>query len=368
MSASSRIQKSDNAEWEEKSLRENALQYLACPRCQNDLAISSVEERRGEILETAQLTCTACQASYPVVRCIPRFVPNENYASGFGLEWTRHAKTQYDSYTGINLSEKRFFEETGWPRDLAGETILEVGSGSGRFTEQAASTGGFVVSLDYSYAVEANFASNGALENVLIVQGDIYALPFRSGYFDKVFCFGMLQHTPEVHKAFLALPPMLKPDGELVVDVYKKTFFRTYLATKYYARRLTRNMEPAHLYQLTRRWVDMMWPLSRLISKIPHIGPTINWRLLIPDYSIWGLQGSVLKEWAYLDAFDMLSPRYDTPQTLMTLMKWFQEAGMTEINVRYGYNGIEGSGKRAGVAGLAVHSPSPEYLNSYLDR
>src|SRR5205814_4097766 len=141
-----------------------------------------------------------------------------------------------------------------WPRELSGELILEVGSGSGRFTEQAASTGAFVVSLDYSYAVEANYSSNGAKENVLIVQGDIYAMPFPRGYFDKVFCLGVLQHTPDVHKAFLALPPMLKPGGELVVDVYKRTFFRTYLSTKYYARRFTRKMDPEHLYRFTRRW------------------------------------------------------------------------------------------------------------------
>jgi 2-polyprenyl-3-methyl-5-hydroxy-6-metoxy-1,4-benzoquinol methylase len=327
-------------------LRETALHYLACPRCYSDLAIRSVEKKQDEILEEAQLTCVGCQASYPVVRCIPRFVANENYASGFGFEWTMHARTQYDSYNGTKLSEQRFFEETGWPKDLSGETILEVGSGSGRFTEQAAATGAFVVSLDYSYAVEANYASNGARQNVLIVQGDIYSMPFRTAYFDKVFCFGMLQHTPDVHKAFLALPPMLKPDGELVVDIYKKSFFRTYVATKYYVRGLTRNIEAANLYQLTRRWIDLMWPFSRLMSRIPWIGSSINWRLLIPDYSKWGLQGSLAKEWAYLDAFDMLSPRYDAPQRIKTLSNWFQEARMADIVVRYGFNGIEGRGKR----------------------
>src|SRR6185437_11529200 len=123
---------------------------------------------------------------------VPRFVPRENYASGFGLEWTKHARTQYDSYSGIRASELRFFGQTGWPRDLTGELILEVGSGSGRFTEQAVSTGATVVSLDYSYAVEANFASNGARSNLLIVQADIFAMPFRPNTFDRVFCFGVL--------------------------------------------------------------------------------------------------------------------------------------------------------------------------------
>lgn len=328
-------------------MRESTLHYLACPNCYADLAISSVEKRRGEILEMAQLTCVGCQATYPIIRCIPRFVPNENYAANFGFEWNQHAKTQYDSYNGMKISEKRFFEETCWPKDLSGKIILEVGSGAGRFTEQAASTGTFVVSFDYSNAVEANYASNGARENVLIVQGDIYAMPFRAGYFDKVFCFGVLQHTPNVHKAFLALPPMLKPNGELAVDVYRKTFTGIVFSPKYYVRGLTRNMEPTRLYRLTRRWIDFMWPISRLISKIPCIGSALNWRLLVADYNTWGLRGSMLKECAYLDTFDMLSPRYDSPQTIKILLKWFQEAGMTDIAVQRCLHGIVGRGKRA---------------------
>jgi SAM-dependent methyltransferase len=327
-------------------MRETDLQYLVCPRCGGDLVVSSIEWRHGASLERARLTCPACLDAYPVVRGIPRFVPNENYASSFGVEWTLHAKTQHDSYTGLKLSETRFFEETRWPADLSGQVLLEVGSGSGRFTEQAASTGAFVVSMDYSSAVEANYRSNGEKPNVLVVQADVYRMPFRPGYFDKLFCFGMLQHTPDVYRAFSALPPMLKPGGELVVDVYEKTLFGILLATKYYVRPLTRNMAPERLYRLTKRWVDLMWPLCTVIRKIPRIGHAINWRLLVADYSPWGLRGDLLREWAYLDTFDMLSPRYDSPQTISSVRTWFVAAGLAEIEVNYGYNGIEGRGKR----------------------
>ena len=326
-------------------MRESDLQYLACPRCHHELRINAVTARNGAGLETAQLQCTSCRADFPVLRGIPRFVPTENYASNFGLEWTLHAKTQYDSYSGVPLSRQRFFAETHWPARLDGQLILEVGSGSGRFTEQAATTGAFVVSMDYSYAVEANYRSNGDQPNVLIVQGDVYQMPFRPGMFDKLFCFGMLQHTPDVHGAFRALPPMLKPGGDLVVDVYKKTFFATVLGTKYYVRWLTRHMDPDRLYRFTKRWVDTLWPLCALIRKIPRLGPSINWRLLVADYSGVGLRGDMLKEWAYLDTFDMLSPHYDAPQTLTTLRRWFEESGLERVDVRYGYNGVEGRGR-----------------------
>ncbi|MHB8596501.1 MAG: methyltransferase domain-containing protein [Ktedonobacteraceae bacterium] len=341
-------------------MRENCVCYLACPQCHGDLTIRSVEKRRGERLETAELACVDCVATYPVIHSIPRFVPDANYANNFGHEWTIHARTQYDSSSGVNASETRFFEETGWSRNLAGEVMLEAGSGSGRFTEQAAKTNAFVVSFDFSNAVEANYASNGERENVLIVQADMYHMPFRAGFFDKVFCIGVLQHTPNVEKAFLALPPMLKPGGELVVDVYKKTFGRAYLQTKYYVRFLTRNMEPTHFYQRTKRWIDFIWPLAVLMRKIPRIGPIMNWRLLVPDYSREGVPEHKLKEWAYLDVFDMLSPRYDSPQTIKTVQRWFEKAGMAEVVVKYGYNGIEGHGKKA----VEITSGVPQYIRS----
>lgn len=331
-------------------MRESDLQYLVCPKCHADLVINTITASQGNNIETAQLTCSACETNYPVIQGIPRFVPIENYASSFGLEWTLHAKTQYDSYTGLKLSETRFFEETRWPRDLAGQVVLEVGSGSGRFTEHAASTGAFVVSMDYSHAVEVNYQSNGHKSNVLVVQADIYNMPFRPNFFDKLFCFGMLQHTPDVRRAFFALPPMLKSGGELVVDVYKKKFPHTIFLTKYYVRLLTRQMDPDRLYRLTKKWVDLMWPICTIIRKIPRFGPSLNWLLLVADYSRSGVSGDLLREWAYLDTFDMLSPRYDSPQTLSTMRRWFAEAGLVDVEVQYGFNGIEGRGGKRGTS------------------
>jgi SAM-dependent methyltransferase len=264
----------------------------------------------------------------------------------FGYQWAKHAKTQYDSHTGLGLAEKRFFEETRWPRNLSGDIMLEAGSGSGTYTEQAASTKATVISFDYSNAVEANYASNGAKENVIIAQASIYEMPFREGYFDKVFCFGVLQHTPDVRKAFLALPPMLKEGGDLVVDVYRRTKFHTKYVIRGFTTRIFRTMPPSKAYELTKKWVDLMWPLSQRISKMPRYGPKINWMLMVPDYSKQGLQGDLMKEWAYLDAYDMLAPSYDSPQTIQTLSGWFREAQLSNVVVKYGYNGIEGRGSK----------------------
>lgn len=315
------------------------LSLLACPECRESLRLASITAGDADRVLEGVLACTKCGKEYPVIGGVPRFVPRENYASGFGLEWTKHARTQYDSYSGIPVSERRFFGQTHWPRQLDGQRILEVGSGSGRFTEQAANTGATVVSLDYSYAVDANFASNGSRRNVLIVQGDAFNMPFRPGTFDRVFCFGVLQHTPSPFEAFAALPTFLKPGGALCADIYKVGLFRTVFQTKYWVRPLTRKLDPDRLYARVKAWVDFMWPLAGLIRKLPK-GYAINWRLLVADYSFLGLQGEMLKEWAYLDTFDMLAPRYDRPATLATFRSWAEQVGLVSIDAEYTPHGV----------------------------
>jgi hypothetical protein len=71
---------------------------------------------------------------------------------------------------------------------------------------------------------------------------------------------------------------------------------------------------------------------------------------LISDYKgVYPLSDAKLKEWAILDTFDTLSPAYDKPQSLEKVKKWLEKAGLEKINVRYGYNGIEGRGIKSKV-------------------
>ncbi len=202
-----------------------------------------------------------------------------------------------------------------------------------------------MLSLAYSYAVEANYASHGTLRNVLIVQGDIYKMPFWRAYADRLFCFGVLQHTPDPRRAFLSLPRHVRPGGEIVADVYLKSFLTVLLHSKYWVRPFTHPMDSERLYSHVQRYVDAMWPLATLIRRIPRVGASINWRLLVAGYSEASVMDSRLKEWAYLDTYDMLAPLYDHPQTLETVEKWLEEARLEDARASYGFNGIELRGK-----------------------
>jgi SAM-dependent methyltransferase len=289
------------------------------------------------------LECKNCKKRYMIVNSIPRFVENEKYAASFGFEWNIHKMTQYDSYYGKNLSERRFFEETEWDRNLLGEIIIEVGCGSGRFTEWALKTGATVLSFDLSNAVEANMENNGSHHNLFLFQADLFKLPIKKGVADKLFCFGMLQHTPDPKKALYTLIPFVKERcGEIVFDIYNKRFH-----TKYLIRPITKRLPPRVLYKLCKTWINLMWPVASALRKIsPKHGPKINWQLMIADYSREGIPHDMLKEWSYLDTFDMLSPRFDIPASLEEVESWLiqqkKEGRIKDFTVKYGYNGIQG--------------------------
>jgi SAM-dependent methyltransferase len=308
---------------------------FCCPECHGGL-------RRDE----DALVCASCNQSYRVVDGIPRFVPSQNYADNFGLQWQAFRRTQLDSCSGVPISRERFFRYTGWsPHDLKGALVLDIGCGAGRFTEIALSCGARVVAVDYSTAVDACRANHGASPTLTVVQGDLYKLPFKDAAFDFVYCLGVLQHTPDVRRAFLSLPRVVKPGGRLAVDVYAKLPLNA-LWPKYWLRPLTRRMSPPRLFTVVRRGVDLLYPVSRALGRIPGIGMKLRHALPVVNYEgVYPLSPGQLKEWAVLDTFDMLSPRYDQPQTARTLSEWFAEAPLSDVEVfRTGF--IVGRGRK----------------------
>ena len=157
---------------------------------------------------------------FPCTDGVYRIVQGENYTGNFGYQWNKFQTTQIDSVSQVNLSRERFWTQTNWkPEALDGLNILEVGSGAGRFTQVLLQDSkANVYSVDYSDAVDANYRNNGPHERLHLYRASIYEMPFAPAQFDKVFCFGVLQHTPDVAKSVQKLIGMVKPGGELVVE------------------------------------------------------------------------------------------------------------------------------------------------------
>ncbi len=314
------------------------LDPFVCPRCRGGLAAVHDPGKAPQALR-----CAKCDLTYPVVAGVPRFVPSEHYAASFGMQWNRHRRTQLDSYTGQPISRSRVFVTTGWPERLDGQRVLEAGSGAGRFTEILVTTGAHVYSFDYSSAVDANATNNAAAPNLTLFQGDIFNIPLRQEFFDKVLCIGVLQHTPDPERAFKSLATYVRSGGELAVDLYPKRL-TALLSWKYVLRPITMRMDRERLYRVVERAVDLLLPLAKPLRRVAGRAGV---RLLpICEYTHLGLSPEVNREWAVLDTFDMYSPAHDHPQTLDTLARWFAEAGFVNVHVARGPNGIIGRGMK----------------------
>jgi len=274
-------------------------------------------------------------------------VDGDDYAASFGYQWNRFRAVQIDSLNGTSLSRKRFHSETEWtPEWMGGKWLLDAGCGSGRFLDVVAGSGAHVVGLDLTTAVDAARASLIERPNVQLVQASILAPPFRPGVFDGCYCIGVLQHTPDPLSALAMLPGLLKPGGRLAVTAYERKAW-TKLSGKYLIRPITRRLNPESLLFWLRTLMPILFPVTEVLFRIAFLRRLFMFGLPVANY-VHASELSLRQryQWALLDTFDMLSPRYDQPQTEEGLQNVLRRAGLSEI-------------KRTRAAGLNLVAAKP---------
>jgi SAM-dependent methyltransferase len=272
--------------------------------------------------------------SFQVINGVPRFVVDTNYTDNFGFQWNKFQKTQIDRETkNSTFSKERFFAATNWDKeDLTGKDVLEVGSGAGRFTQIVLDyTKANLYSLDYSDAVSANYKNNSHHGHRLkLFQASIYDMPFPDNSFDKVFCFGVLQHTPDFKKSVQCLVNKAKSGGEVVVDFYPIKGWYTKISAKYMLRPFTKKMSHEKLLGKIDRNANRLIKTYYFFDKLKmgiiahRFLPICDIKRTLPA----DLSKESLREWVILDTFDMFSPAYDNPQPISKVKKWMQESGV----------------------------------------
>lgn len=310
----------------------------------------------GEVFE-GTLIKKNDSVSFPIVNYIPRFVPQSNYADNFGLQWNKFKNTQLDSYTKKPLSFNRFWNDTKWkPKDIYGKKVLEVGSGAGRFSEILLEAGAILTTLDYSSAVEANYSNNKGNGDFFIFQGNMYELPVPDEYYDYVFCFGVLQHTPDPDAAYNSIFKKLKPGGEISIDFYVKEKFPSPWSTpKYLWRPITTKMDPIKLLKIIEFYIPLWLPFDSLIKKtlyrIPKFGYYIAGLIPIPcwNYFELGLDKETIKIWAVMDTFDAMGAQYDTPRTEQEVEQMVGSRDNEYVKVGRGGNGVVANVKKKSI-------------------
>lgn len=322
------------------------LDVLACPKCMGDLNCNPVETSKDQEVVSGELECKSCGHVYPIRSSIPRFVPEENYASSFGFQWNLFKYEQIDSFNRENLSEKRFYSETEWtPEWMKGKWILDAGCGAGRFLDISSRNFCEVVGVDISNAVDAAAINMRGRENVHLVQASIYELPFKSGVFDACYSIGVIQHTPDPSQSIRSLPPFLKTGGKIALSIYERKRW-TLLNTKYLIRPLTKRIDQKTLLFLIRLVMPVFYPITSVLFRIPLLGRLFKFAIPIADYAHpRGLTVKQRYQCVVLDTFDMLSPQFDQPQTQQEVEKSLSQAGIVKIR-RLGAHGVNLVGEK----------------------
>jgi SAM-dependent methyltransferase len=281
--------------------------------------------------------------SFIIKNGIPRFVPEDNYASAFGLQWKNFALTQLDSSNKTSITKERVERCLGFPiSNLRNKDILEVGCGAGRFTELLVQGNGHVHAIDLSVAVEVNKENVGSYSNYSIAQASVYEIPFPDDSFDIVFCLGVIQHTPDPEKTIECLYKKLKPGGLLVIDHYIwRIGYYTTLTPIF--RAWLKELPPNKSKIKVDKIVDFFFPLhwkfknSFALNWLLHrVSPLIEYINAFPDKDY-----NFHYELSKLDTNDQLTDYYKHLRSPEQIQKTLEKLGGKNIWINVGGNGVE---------------------------
>ncbi len=186
-----------------------------------------------------------------------------------------------------------FGRDRGWRRATrealglaVGESVLDVGAGTGVSTEELARSGAFAVGVDLSVGMLR--AGRAVRPRVPLLAGDALRLPFADGTFDAVTISFALRNVVDTDAALRELGRVTRPGGRLVVCEFShptnaafRTAYLSYLMRSLpaVARRVASNPDAyVYLAESIRAWPDQ----RGLADRIARSGSwsRVGWRNL----------------------------------------------------------------------------------------
>jgi SAM-dependent methyltransferase len=310
---------------------DEVLDLLRCPICRGVLDAPTPSE----------LKCRQCGRETAIVRGVPRFVKDEDFAdtdeaartrASFGYEWTHFndwkpsGATFGDYFSNFDLE---------W---LRGRTVLDAGCGMGRHALQIAPFAKTVLAVDFSNAINEAARNVSDHANVQCLQGDLTRLPVADDAFDFVFSMGVLHHIDDTVGTLQGLVRALKPGGRLRLYLYwKRTGLARALLSLVTAARLVTTRLPFSVLRV------LCWILSVLLM----IG------VILPYRALHALGVDVRETWPlaiyikypfnvlYNDQFDRFSAPIEKRYSEDEVRELLSSAGLRSIRVhsKYGWIG-----------------------------
>ena len=326
-------------------MKHEYLEFLCCPHCRSDFLLEAEEFDQGKI-KTGMLACRDCNTEYVIRNYVPRFIESKSYADSFGAQWNAFAQVQLDDDHTVE-SNLRFDSEIGWSESmLSGKSIIEIGSGAGRFVDVVSRRDArLVVGIDLTSAVDASQNSLANRDNVFFIQADVFNLPIKSVFFDYAYSIGVLHHTPEPQLAFEALVDIVRDGGDVGVSLYEISLYS----------RPNRN-------SLKVATIDLLWSLNlwrveffrTFTTKLPDSLMIIYCKTVIPilhhlnkipifKFFRYLLPSTCYRKlpvaWSMLDTMDTYSTKIVHQYRAKDMFQWFLKLGLKNIILMNGRAG-----------------------------
>ncbi len=340
------------------------LAILCCPETGEELELVKVESNHTygfEEITTGFLISKHKHILYPILRGIPRMfsgaavifknemapylsqVTQEYIMPEPDEEFTRFFLPTQRSFSKEWLSHNLKKDTWGWdqpqrlkkfleyldipPGDYQGKYFLDLGAGSGQLTTTVAKAmKGTFIGLDLSFGIERGEALKheiGAAENCSFVQGNLMHQPFKKESFDFVLSSGVMHHTPDTKKAFMASVGVVKRGGKLATWLYNHTDFRLPLLPFVKSKRFSIHEDTLRKYS-TKMNVGVLYGLTKAYSVVFHV-------IYSAGALVRGKKHPQNITGRTLSIFDRLSPKYVWQHGEEEVKEWFREAGFSHL-------------------------------------
>ena len=213
------------------TVKQSIVDWLDILRCPADIyplrwIETGVARSLGDSSE-GKLECAACGRTYPVSGGIARFVLGnlDDERKTVEMRIRDEEAETYDHWVGSSeeITTPRQCLET--MRPIPGDTVIDLGCGTGRLTLEFLPHVERVVAVDFSLAslkVLHNRVPDALRRKLLLVQADICAPPVTRKAFSQAVSFRTIQQLPTVemrHEVFNTISSLLAIGGSLTITV-----------------------------------------------------------------------------------------------------------------------------------------------------
>lgn len=199
---------------------------------------------------------------------------DSDVVKSFGEEWGKFAQHNDES---VRELRKEYF-------DIINETIvnknsymIDIGCGSGRWTDYFTDKAGFIEAIDPSDAVLVADNMLGKNKNVRVTKASVDTIPWADETFDFGMSIGVLHHIPNTKQALIDCVKKIKRGGYFYVYLYYRFDNRGFLfKTVFYLSNILRLAISRLPTGLKKFICDILaalvyWPLSRFAGLLHKI-------------------------------------------------------------------------------------------------